>query len=85
MKTKYVNYCGECPYYNGHVSQGDPPYCSHTSAPEGYDGAVNPAWQCKPEVPKWCPISNGHIKVQRDSNDNIVSETKLVLTGKIKL
>lgn len=46
-----VESCGQCPYCNSHMGQGEPAQCIHPKAPKGYDGATG-IW-CEP--PKWCP------------------------------
>ena len=80
METKYIDSCEKCPYYRDiNRLHGDPAYCGHSSAPQGYSGAITQ----EDLIAKWCPIKDGHVKVQRDSNDIIVSETKLVVTGRI--
>lgn len=76
MNTIKVNCCRKCPYFQG--SDKEYASCGHSDAPKSYDGIV-PRSHFRPEpIPKWCPIKNEHIIVKRDSNDNIVSKTKII-------
>ena len=77
-----VDCCRNCPFYDG--SDREMATCIHTNAPKGAYNAIVSRSHFKPEpIESWCPIKDGTTKVKRDSNDNIISKTKIIITGDI--
>lgn len=82
MKVIKVDCCRNCPYYDG--SDREFAICTHSDAPKGVYENILSRSHFKPEpIESWCPIKNGTLIVKRDSNDLIISKTKVLITGKI--
>ena len=75
VKTIKIKYCGECIFFQSGKEFSE---CLHpTSEKRGsYKNIVNPRWNTKPEIPSWCPIRDGYVKIKRDVNDEIISKIK---------
>lgn len=80
---KTIKYCGECPF---HTSGKEFSECIHPKSKlRGlYENIVNPRWNTKNEIPKWCPIVDGYVKVNRDENDKIVSKVKYEVLNNVR-
>ncbi len=78
-----VDCCRNCPFYDG--SDREMAICIHSDAPKGAYKAIVSRSHFGPEpIESWCPIKKGTVKIKRDSNDTVISKTKIIITGKIK-
>lgn len=75
MKTKIVNCCRNCIFYDG--SNHDFPVCTHpVSEQRGvYNNIVSRSHFGPEPVEEWCPIKkDGYLKIVRDAFDNIINK-----------
>jgi len=78
MKTKHITRCNICPYFAQSKESAD---CIHSDAPKGAYEAMVPNSRYSPEpIPKWCPIRPRQLKIVRNSYDEVVSKTLLIVT-----
>lgn len=87
MEKIIVSCCRNCPHYDG--SDHDFAICGHSDAPKGgYYTKIVSRSHFKPEpIPKWCPmipLENLNYITKRDSNDQVISRKKIILTAKVK-
>lgn len=82
MKTKKINCCKDCPYYDG--SDREIAQCLHKNGKTGYEYALSRSHFKPDPMPKWCPLKDkntNHMFVKRNINDEIIQQILLVPTN----